>query len=125
MVAIRSSEVTYGPATMVAARPIEPVKRSTVKLTEEQRAEMARRNADRNDRVEETIKEVYAFAESKAQYLSETCGRKPDHYLQLIFSGGATLQTTRKVNPYNAWSHQLAKEKNAGELPGFDRSCVL
>ena len=122
---VNPADITYGPTTIVAARPIEPVRRTTVKLSEEQRAEMARRNSDRNDRVEATIKEVYAFAEARAQYLAETCGHKADYYMRLIFSGGTSLQKTRKPNPYNAWSHQLAKDKNAGEFYSTPERCVV
>ncbi|KAI1781973.1 hypothetical protein LXA43DRAFT_1105020 [Ganoderma leucocontextum] len=115
MTNLRTSQVTYGPGTVVAAKAIEPTRRSGVQLTEDQRTEMARRTADRHDRVESTIKEVYEFAEAKAKYLSETCGRKPDYYMRLIFSGGEKLGKGRKVNPYNAWSHRLAQDKNGGE----------
>ncbi|PIL26612.1 hypothetical protein GSI_11306 [Ganoderma sinense ZZ0214-1] len=115
---IRPSEVTYGPAAIVAAKPILPKSRSTITLTEAQRAIMARSAADRNEQVESAIAEVYRFAESKAQYLSETCGHKSDYYLRLIFSGGVSLQKKRKPNAYNAWSHQLAKEKNGDADPG-------
>ncbi|PIL35236.1 hypothetical protein GSI_03026 [Ganoderma sinense ZZ0214-1] len=115
---VRPSEITYGPAAIVAAKPIQSKSRSTVTLTEAQRANMARSAADRNEQVESTIAEVYRFAESKAQYLSQTCGHKPDYYLRLIFSGGASLQKKRKPNAYNAWSHQLAKDKNGDVDPG-------
>ncbi|PIL29412.1 hypothetical protein GSI_09464 [Ganoderma sinense ZZ0214-1] len=118
MATTRPADITYGPTMVIAAKAIMPVKRSSLKLTEEQRVEMARRNTERNDCIEDTIREVYKFAEDKAKYLSETCGKKDDYYLRLIFSGGEKLGKGRKVNAYNAWSHQLAKEKNAEADPG-------
>ena len=85
-------------------------------MTEAQRAEAARRTTDRNDQVEATIREVYEFAQTKADELSQTCGKKADYYLRLMFSGGEKLGKGRRVNPYNAWAHQLAKDKNGGAL---------
>ncbi|KAI1783558.1 hypothetical protein LXA43DRAFT_1102405 [Ganoderma leucocontextum] len=114
----RPVEITYGPPTVVAAKAIAPSKRSAVTLTEAQRAEQAQRTADRHDRIETATRQVYEFAEAKAKELSETCGKKEDYYLRLIFSGGEKLGKGRKVNPYNAWSHQLAKEKNGDADPG-------
>nr|VWO95711.1 HTH lysR-type domain-containing protein [Ganoderma boninense] len=112
------AEITYGAPTVVAAKAIAPSKQSSVTLTEAQRAEAARRAADRNEQVETTIRQVYEFAEMKANELSQTCGKKADYYLRLMFTGGEKLGKGRKVNPYNAWSHQLAKDKNAGADPG-------
>ncbi|OBZ70727.1 hypothetical protein A0H81_09509 [Grifola frondosa] len=47
-----------------------------------------------------------------ATVLSEKYGKKPSHYLTLLFTSGMKMNNARKPNTFNAWTHHMAKELN-------------
>ena len=81
----------------------------------EQRAAAAGQRALRDKIVREKLEEVWAYINRQLESLAETCGNKPEYYMRLIFSGGVNKMKERRSNPFNAWSHQLMKDKENGE----------
>ncbi|KAH9947991.1 hypothetical protein B0H21DRAFT_821343 [Amylocystis lapponica] len=122
------AHVTYGPDdAAVAVRPIASnSRRKAPQLSLEQRKEMIAKSQAKHANLEADLAKWYEDSVTFSRTLSEKYGKKPDHYLNLMFTGGVKLGSKRKANAFNAWSHHLAeeaKEATAGEhrrLPQSD-----
>ena len=107
--------VTIAPPLAPHVKPILPSRQGRPTATKEQRAAAAGRRTLRDGIVREKLEEVWAYITRQSESLAETCGNKPEYYTRLIFSGGADKMKERRTNPFNAWSHQLVKDKENGE----------
>ena len=107
--------VVIAPPTAPHAKPIQPSRQGRPKATKEQRVSASGRRLVRDTIVHEKLEEVWGYITRQAEELAETCGNKPEYYTRLIFSGGVNKMKERRSNPFNAWSHQLMKDKENGE----------
>ncbi|KAJ8455914.1 hypothetical protein ONZ51_g12300 [Trametes cubensis] len=111
--------MTYGPSTRIVAHPLVPSKRPLApKLPAAQRAAMTAASRSKREALAQDLESWYEGVKDFASQLAEKYNQKPDHYLQLMFSGGAKRHKERKVNAYNAWSSAIAKEINDDAEPG-------
>ncbi|KAI9057834.1 hypothetical protein FKP32DRAFT_1607007 [Trametes sanguinea] len=85
---------------------------------------MTAASRDKQQQLQEELANWYEGVQQFASQLSERYGRKPDHYMHLLFSGGAKMQKERKPNAYNAWSSAIAKEANEEAEPGVAQRLV-
>ncbi|KAL1945833.1 hypothetical protein VTO73DRAFT_1835 [Trametes versicolor] len=112
-----ASAAPNAPFPRVTARPnVRPKRKEAPKISAAQRAEMQVAQNTKQAGLQEDLAHWYAEAEALAVRLSDKYGRKSEHYMTLMFSGGHKITAERKPNAYNAWSHHLAKSVNEGEL---------
>ncbi len=113
------ADISYGDdAAQIVARPIEPKQRKAAPLlTPEQRKKAAQERSDRQEAVEQRIAGWMDRTDAEAEDMAATFGKNKQHYLNLMFSGGPKLATSRKSNTYNAWLHHVAQTN--------DGTCLL
>lgn len=114
LAATSAVNVSYGPSAIVAARPILPTKRKAVAATDGERNLAIARTRAKQDAIDDDLSSFWDYAKTLSTQMSQKYGKKPDYYLRLMFSGGASMQKAREPSAYNAWSHNLAKEANEG-----------
>ncbi|OBZ67744.1 hypothetical protein A0H81_12133 [Grifola frondosa] len=111
--AVAMSSVHYGGTTVTLAKPNVPAKRKIPPtLSRERRREIAEDSRQKKAQITADIQKWYDDAVTYSNDLSEKYGKKPDHYFNLMFSGGTKAGDNRKPNAYNAWVHHIAKEVN-------------
>ncbi|KAI0658035.1 hypothetical protein C8Q70DRAFT_1055408 [Cubamyces menziesii] len=105
--------MSYGPTTRIIAQPPTATKRQKApKIPAAQRAAMAAASRSKREVLVQDLKTWYGGVTDFAAQLAKKYGKKSDHYLQLMFSGGTKQHKERKVNTYNTWSYIIAKEIN-------------
>ncbi|KAI0713364.1 hypothetical protein C8Q76DRAFT_796337 [Earliella scabrosa] len=110
--------ISYGPqATVVAAPPVPPRRKPPQKASSQTEAS-ANNRKEKEEALEAELEQWWKRTEEECNQLSIKYGRKPEHYLHLMFSGGSKATTRRKASAFNAWSHHLAKEVNDDAEPG-------
>ncbi|OCH84195.1 hypothetical protein OBBRIDRAFT_839893 [Obba rivulosa] len=78
-------------------------------LSQERCKEIAHQNQDKRNRINADLAEWYQDTVALLQHLSQKYGKKPGHYLNMMFSGANKMGKKRKTNLYNAWGHHIAK----------------
>ncbi|KAI0371568.1 hypothetical protein BV20DRAFT_1051584 [Pilatotrama ljubarskyi] len=117
--------ITYGPSARTVALPAAPTKRRQApKIPAAQRAAMTKASRTKQAELQEVMDKWFEDTKELANQLLERFGRRPDHYLNQLFSRGAQAPKDRKPNAYNAWSHSLVKEVNVDSEPGSAR-CLM
>ncbi|KAI0684969.1 hypothetical protein C8T65DRAFT_748368 [Cerioporus squamosus] len=116
--AAASVDISYGPSAVVAAKPILPTKRKAVGTTGGEHSLLIARTRKKQDALNGDLNDFFADARERAVNMSVKYGKKPEYYMRLMFSGGASMQKAREPNAFNAWSHNLAKEANEDADPG-------
>ncbi|OSC96263.1 hypothetical protein PYCCODRAFT_1429195 [Trametes coccinea BRFM310] len=111
--------LSYGPTSRVIAQPPAPTKRKEApKIPAAQRAAITAASRNKQQQLQQELDTWYDGVQQFASQLSERYGHKPEHYMNLLFSGGAKMRKERKPNAYNAWSYAIAKEINEDAEPG-------
>ncbi|KAH9831717.1 uncharacterized protein C8Q71DRAFT_861410 [Rhodofomes roseus] len=117
--------VTYGPSVAVTAKPQEPARRvAPPPLLPDQRKAMEIARDEKQALISARIEQWHAYTSAYAEQMSKDFGKTPDHYLHLLFSQGSRPTSTRKCNPYNAWSSKVVKDANQDAGPGQSRRMV-
>ncbi|KAF8874789.1 hypothetical protein BD779DRAFT_1423976, partial [Infundibulicybe gibba] len=79
-----------------------------------QRKEKAAERQVRQREIDAAVREWFASTLSRADDLAQRFNKKPQHFLDLFFQGGAHMINHRsKTNPFNAFKSAKAKEINA------------
>ncbi|RPD52386.1 hypothetical protein L226DRAFT_576897 [Lentinus tigrinus ALCF2SS1-7] len=105
-------QISYGPLAVVAAKPILPARRKAVAATDAEHSLSIARTREKQEAIDRDLNAFYNYAKVLALDMSKKYGKKPDHYLRLMFSGGASMQKAWEPSAFNAWVHNLAKEAN-------------
>ncbi|OCH84145.1 hypothetical protein OBBRIDRAFT_742107 [Obba rivulosa] len=108
------ADITYGSTVTVAPKPLTPKRRRAPVLSQERRKEIARKNQVKQDRIKTDIAEWYQETVTLSQRLSQKYGKKPGHFLNMMFFGGTKMGRKRKTNLYNAWGYHIAKQAQEG-----------
>ncbi|KAI0629627.1 hypothetical protein C8Q77DRAFT_1161207 [Trametes polyzona] len=111
--------ISYGPTSCVIAQPPAPTKRKEApKIPAAQHAAITAASRNKQQQLQQELDTWYDGVQQFAAQLAERYGHKPEHYMNLLFSGGAKMRKERKPNAYNAWSYAIAKEINEDAEPG-------
>ncbi|TFK78660.1 hypothetical protein K466DRAFT_606777 [Polyporus arcularius HHB13444] len=116
--AISSVNVSYGPAAVVAAKPILPSQRKAAGPSTGQHSLNIARTREKQAAIDGDLNMFFSHAKNLSNEMAQKYGNKPDYYLRLMFSGGASMLKARQPSAFNAWAHSLAKDANEDADPG-------
>jgi hypothetical protein len=86
-------------------------------LTTEQRNVNRVAREEKQDEIDLAVQAWFSSTVALAEELATKHSKKPRHFLDLFFHGGAKMLTQRSsTNSWNAWSSITAGQENGGEL---------
>ncbi|PPQ81182.1 hypothetical protein CVT25_015213 [Psilocybe cyanescens] len=80
-------------------------------ISTEQRKEKAKEREQTQEEIDDAVNEWFNNTIAKANELADCFNKKPRHFLNIFFHGGARMiNTQEKVNPHNAFLSMKAQE---------------
>ena len=93
-----------------------PVPARALLMTEQRKVNKAARDTKKEE-IDLAVQEWFANTVALAEELAVKHSKKPRHFLDLFFQGGARMLTQRNTtNSWNAWSSITAAKENNGNF---------